>query len=240
MMKSIVAISAAAFALGAVPAVAADMMDPWSQMLVKPMTPAETAQLKAERDAAKGKWATMTPEERASAKSSMRGKKLADLNVMERIAQEDDMGTMTKDESAQFKADRQAAQAKYGQMSTDEKAAVRKAAQQKRLSDLNTMERVGQENDRLISAVEHDPFVDRRTEPADRHLVHDRELFVRVAANHAVECERLLAVRGRQLGVRVRPRLPLEEFMAEGECVGPSHSLSSRTSRPRPSFVSES
>ncbi|TMH10253.1 MAG: hypothetical protein E6H68_17115 [Betaproteobacteria bacterium] len=61
MMKSIVAIAAAAFALGAVPAVAADMMDPWSQMLVKPMTPAETAQLKAERDAAKGKWATMTP-----------------------------------------------------------------------------------------------------------------------------------------------------------------------------------
>src|SRR2546429_41895 len=90
MMKSIVAIAAAAFALGAVPAVAADMMDPWSQMLVKPMTPAETAQ---------------------------------------------------------FKADRQAAQAKYGQMSAEEKAAVRKAAQQKRLSDLNTMERVGQEND---------------------------------------------------------------------------------------------
>ncbi|HEY1436842.1 MAG TPA: hypothetical protein VGG82_04995 [Casimicrobiaceae bacterium] len=147
MMKSIVAIFAAAFALGSVPAIAADMMDPWSQMLVKPMTPAETAQLKAERDAAKGKWATMTPEEKASAKRSMRGKKLADLTVMERVAQEDDMGTMTNDESAQLKADRQAVQAKYAQMSAGEKAAVRKAAQQKKLSDLNIMERVGQEND---------------------------------------------------------------------------------------------
>ena len=47
---------------------------------------------------------------------------------MERIAQEDDMGTMTKDEIAQSKADRQAAQAKYGQMSAEKKAAVRKAA----------------------------------------------------------------------------------------------------------------
>ena len=147
MMKSIVAISAAAFALGSVPAFAADMMDPWSQMMVKPMTAAETGQLKAERDAAKGKWGTMTPEEQASAKRSMRGKKLADLNVMERIAQEDDMSTMTKDETAQLKADRQAAQAKYAQMSADEKAAVRKAAQQKKLADLNMMERVGQEND---------------------------------------------------------------------------------------------
>jgi hypothetical protein len=147
MMKSIVAISAAAFALGSVPAFAADMMDPWSQMMVKPMTAAETAQLKAERDAAKGKWGTMTPEEKASAKRSMRGKKLTDLNVMERIAQEDDMGTMTKDETAQLKADRQAAQAKYAQMSAEEKAAVRKAAQQKKLADLNMMERIGQEND---------------------------------------------------------------------------------------------
>jgi len=147
MMKSIVAISAAAFALGSVPAVAADMMDPWSQMLVKPMTPAETAQLKAERDATKGKWATMTPEEKAAAKRTMRDKKLADLNLMERLAQEDDMVTMTKDETAQLKGDREAARAKYAQMSAEEKAAVRKAAQQKKLADLNMMERVGQEND---------------------------------------------------------------------------------------------
>lgn len=54
------------------------------------------------------------------------------------------------------------------------------------------------------------------------------------------ECERLFAVRGRQLRVRVRPRLPLEEFMAEGERADPSHSLSSRASRSHPYLVSES
>src|SRR5437763_7991944 len=111
-MKSIVAISAVAFALGSMSACAADMMDPWSNMLMKPMTAEETSKLKAERDATRGKWAAMTPEEKAAAKRSMRGKKLADLNLIERIAQEDDMTAMTKDETAQLKTDRTAAQAK--------------------------------------------------------------------------------------------------------------------------------
>jgi esterase/lipase len=147
MMKSIVAISAAVFAIASASALAADMMDPFSQMLMKPMTPAETAQLKAERNAAKSKWATMTPEEKAGVTRSMRSKKLADLNVMERVAQEDDMIAMSKADSAQLKADRDAARAKFAQMSAEEKAAVRKAAREKKLSDLTVMERVGQEND---------------------------------------------------------------------------------------------
>ena len=147
MMKSIVAVSAAAFALASVSAFSADMMDPWSQMLMKPMTAAETAQLKAERDAAKGKWATMTPEERTGLLRSMRSKRLADLNLMERLAQENDMTEMTKAETAQLKADREAARAKYAQMSAEEKAALRKATQQKKLGELSVMERVGQEND---------------------------------------------------------------------------------------------
>jgi hypothetical protein len=147
MMKSIVAISAAAFALGSLSAFAADATDPLSQMLMKPMTAAETAQLKAERDAAKGKWAAMTPEERASMKRSMRDKKLADLNLMERLAQDDDMTAMTKTETAQSKADREAVRVKYAQMSAEEKATVRKAALQKKLGELNMMERVTQEND---------------------------------------------------------------------------------------------
>ena len=146
-MKSILAISVTAFALGSMAASAADMMDPWSQMMVKPLTAEETSKFKAERDAAKGKWGAMTPEEKAAAKGSMRGKKLADLNLMERIAQEDDMTAMTKDETAQLKSDRAAAQAKYAQMSAEEKAALRKSAQQKKLADLNMMERVAQEND---------------------------------------------------------------------------------------------
>jgi len=147
MMKAIVAISATAFALGALSAFAADPTDPFGQMLMKPMTAAETAQLKAERDAAKGKWAAMTPEQRASMKQSMRDKKLADLNLLERLAQDDDMTAMTKTETAQSKGDREAARAKYAQMSAEEKAAVRKSAQQKKLGELNTMERVTQEND---------------------------------------------------------------------------------------------
>jgi hypothetical protein len=146
-MKSITTISAIAFTLGWAPAFAADMMDPWSQMLVKPMTASESSQLKAERDQAKGKWEAMTPEQKAAAKGSMRGKKLADLNLMERMAQDDDMTALTRAETAQMKTDRAAAQAKYGQMSAEEKAALRKSAHQKKLADLNMMERVGQEND---------------------------------------------------------------------------------------------
>lgn len=147
MMRAIVVISATAFALGSLLAFAADPTDPFSQMLMKPMTPAETAQLKAERDAAKGKWAAMTPEQKASMRSSMRDKRLADLDLLERLAQDDDMTTMTKTETAQSKADREAVRAKYAQMSAEEKAAVRKTAQQKKLSELNMMERVTQEND---------------------------------------------------------------------------------------------
>ena len=55
-----------------------------------------------------------------------------------------------------------------------------------------------------------------------------------------LECERLFAVRGRQLRVRARLRLPLEEFTTEGECADPSLSLSFRASRSGPYFVSES
>ena len=147
MIKSIVAISAAVFAVGSLLAFAADPTDPFSQMLMKPMTPAETAQLKAERDAAKSKWAAMTPEQRASMKQSMRDKRLADMNVLERLAQDDDMSAITKAETAQSKADREAARAKYAQMSAEQKAAVRKSAQQKKLGELNLMEQTAQEND---------------------------------------------------------------------------------------------
>jgi hypothetical protein len=66
---------------------------------------------------------------------------------MERLAQDDDMTAISRNETAQMKTDRAAAQAKYAQMSAEEKAAVRKSAHQKKLGELNMMERVGQEND---------------------------------------------------------------------------------------------
>jgi hypothetical protein len=136
-----------ALAASQTPALADNMMDPWSQMLMKPMTPAETAQFKAERDNAKRKWAAMTPEEKASMKRSMRDKKLADLNWVERVAQNDDMTAQTKDESAQLKSERAAARSKYARMSDADKAALRKSAAQKKLGELSVMEQVAQEND---------------------------------------------------------------------------------------------
>lgn len=147
MKNPVLAICAALVALGSLPALAADPTDPWSQMLMKPMTAAETAQARAERDAAKAKWAALTPEEKAGVARSMRAKKLADLNAMEQVAQSNDLTAISPAESAQAKSDRQAAQAKYAQMTDEEKVAIRKAARGKRLSELNAMERVGQEND---------------------------------------------------------------------------------------------
>ena len=76
------------------------------------------------------------------------------------------------------------------------------------------------------------------------YQMHRADLLSALAAGvpagrlHHRHC--LFAVRGRQLRVRVRPRLPLEEFMAEGERADPSHRLSSRTSHSRPYVVSES
>ncbi len=111
------------------------------------LTPAQTAQLKAERDAAKAKWAAMTPAEKAAVTQSMRAKKLKDLSALELVAQNDDLTAMTKSETAALKAERDAAKAKYAAMSAEEKAALRKSAQQKRLADLNAMERTNQNDD---------------------------------------------------------------------------------------------
>jgi predicted Fe-S protein YdhL (DUF1289 family) len=114
---------------------------------LRPLTPAQSAQLKAERDAAKAKWAAMTPAEKAAATQSMKSKRIADMNHMDKFAQNDDLTAMTKSETAQMKAERQAAEAKWAKMTPDEKAAVRKAAQQKRAADMNAMERAGQNDD---------------------------------------------------------------------------------------------
>ena len=118
-----------------------------NEMNMKPLTAAQSAQLKSERDAAKAKWAAMTPAEKAAVTQSARGKSLGELTALERIAQNDDMKAMTKAETAQLKAEREAAEAKWAKMTPEEKAAVRKAAQQKRAADMNAMERAGQNDD---------------------------------------------------------------------------------------------
>jgi hypothetical protein len=77
----------------------------------------------------------------------MRSKRIGELTAIERVGQNDDMTAMTTAETAQLKAERDAAQAKYAEMTPEEKAAIRKSAQQKRLTELNMIEQVGQNND---------------------------------------------------------------------------------------------
>ena len=57
------------------------------------------------------------------------------------------MKAMTKSETAQLKAEREAAEAKRAKMTPEEKAAVRKAAQQKRAADMNALRRAAQNDD---------------------------------------------------------------------------------------------
>jgi hypothetical protein len=118
-----------------------------NEMNMKPLTPAQSAQLKSERDAAKAKWAGMTQAQKDAVIQSARGKKLGDLTALERIGQNDDMMAMSKSETAQAKATREAAQADYAKTTAEQKAALRKSAQQKRMADLNAMEAAGQRDD---------------------------------------------------------------------------------------------
>ena len=148
MKQLLIALWAAAFAFGTSAALADDtsLINAANDDL-RPLTPAQSAQLKAERDAAKAKWATMTPAEKASYTQSMRTKKAADMNHMDKMAQNDDMAAMTKSETAQAKAEREAGEAAYAKLTPEQKAAQRKAAQQKRMADMNAMEKAGQNDD---------------------------------------------------------------------------------------------
>ena len=118
-----------------------------NEMTMKPLTPEQSAKLRAERDAANAQWAKMTPDEKAAVKKSAQQKRQGDLSAMERIGQNDDMSEMTKSETAPAKNDREAAEAKWAKMTPDEKNAARKAAQQKRQSEMNAIERAGQRDD---------------------------------------------------------------------------------------------
>jgi predicted Fe-S protein YdhL (DUF1289 family) len=121
--------------------------DLYNEMNMKPLTPEQTAKLRSDRDAAKAKWASMTQAQKDEVIKSAKSKKISELNATELVGQNDDMTAETKKQTAQLKAEHEAAKAKWDKMTPDEKAAVRKSAQQKRLSELNTMERVGQNDD---------------------------------------------------------------------------------------------
>jgi len=118
-----------------------------NEMNMKPLTPAQSAQLKAERDAAKAQWAKLSDSQKDAVKKAAQEKKTGDLSAIERVGQNDDLMAVSKSETAQAKAAREAAESKWKAMTPEQKNAVRKAAQQKRLSDLDEMEKVGQRDD---------------------------------------------------------------------------------------------
>jgi hypothetical protein len=104
-------------------------------------TPAETAQLKAQADAAKAKWAAMTPAEKAAVRKNAQQKKWADLSAVERIS-DDDTEMLTPAQTAQLKSQREAAKAKWATLTPEQKAAMRKSAGQMRLMDMTDLDKI--------------------------------------------------------------------------------------------------
>lgn len=114
------------------------------------MTAAQQARYKAEYEAAKAKWAALTPEQKSAAIAAARKKKLSELSAMELVGQRDDMQNETAAQSAQYRAEAEAAKAKWDKLTAAEKRAVRRSAWQKKRAELNAMEAVGQRDDSYI------------------------------------------------------------------------------------------
>jgi hypothetical protein len=132
--KLIAALFAGAFAFASASAMADDKTPP---------TPVDQAKLKAERDAARAKFAAMSPEEKAATRKAMREKRVSELTQLELVAQEGDAGPpATPADEAKFKAERAAAKAKWDAMTPEQKAATRKTAQSKKLMELDVLERM--------------------------------------------------------------------------------------------------
>jgi hypothetical protein len=109
-----------------------------------PVTAAQQAQYKQEYVAAKAKRAAMTPQQKQATIAAARTKKLADLSALELVGQRDDMQRETAAQQGQYKAEADAAKAKWDKLTLAEKQAYRKSAWQKRRADLDGMEAVGQ------------------------------------------------------------------------------------------------
>ena len=132
--KLIAALFAGAFAFASASAMADDKTPP---------TPVDQAKLKAERDAARAKFAAMSPEEKAATRKAMREKRVSELSTLELVAQEGDSGpAATPADETKFKAERAAAKAKWDAMTPEQKAATRKSAQSKKLMELDVLERM--------------------------------------------------------------------------------------------------
>lgn len=117
---------------------------------MQPMTAAQQAQYKAEYQAAKAKWAALTPEQKSAAVAAARNKKLSELSAMELVGQRDDMLRETAAQSGQLKAQAQAAKAKWDSLTPSQKQAVRKSAWAKKRAELDGIEAVGQRDDTYV------------------------------------------------------------------------------------------
>jgi hypothetical protein len=117
---------------------------------MQPMTAAQQAQYKAEYDAAKTKWASLTPQQKSATIAAARSKKLSELSAMELVGQRDDMQSETAAQTAQMKAEADAAKAKWDKLTPSEKQALRKSAWQKKRAELTGMEAVGQRDDSYV------------------------------------------------------------------------------------------
>jgi hypothetical protein len=123
MNKLIIALCASAFAFGSASALAGNDMKPLSKM--------ETQEAKAARDAAKAKWAKMTPDEQAAYRKNMAKKKQSELTALESVAQESgaiDNAQVRKDAKASIEASK-ATPAPTTQQRAAAGASLEKAAQ---------------------------------------------------------------------------------------------------------------
>jgi len=95
------------------------------------MTAAQQAQYKTEYQAAKAKWASLTPQQKSATIAAARSKKLSELSAMELVGQRDDMQSETAAQTAQMKAEADAAKVKWDKLTPSEKQALRKSAWQR-------------------------------------------------------------------------------------------------------------
>lgn len=114
------------------------------------MTAAQSAKYRAVYDTAKAKWASMTPQEKQATIAAAKTKKLADLAAIELVGQRDDMRSETAAQGAQYRAEAEAAKAKWDRLTPAQEQAVRKSAWQKKRAELDAMEAVVQRDDTYV------------------------------------------------------------------------------------------
>ena len=114
------------------------------------MTAEQSAKYRAEYQAAKTKWASLTPQQKQATIAAARNKKIADLSAIELVGQRDDMQQETAAQTAQIKAEAAAAKAKWDSLTPAQKQALRKSAWQKKRAELDAMEAVGQRDDSYV------------------------------------------------------------------------------------------